>query len=201
MTWTFSRYLPSVSVNVTVGNPNPRSAILYPRWAASPVGVFVAMCTIVSPLAFVLSNAEGPATASVAGLSGCPGAGSAEPTARTPRKIEMPSARKRLIHQSRSMDCPSAKTAFQRLERRCCRLAKNVFEKCSGAGVSPAVGASRPCVFTGETPVHRRPEARATIFQTGSKADRVPASAAKRERCQNACCQYSEPSENTQACA
>ena len=37
-----------------------------------------------------------------------------------------------------------------------------------GAGVPPAFWASRPCIFAGETPVHRRPETRATIFQTRS---------------------------------
>jgi len=31
------------------------------------------------------------------------------------------------------------------------------------------LGASRPCIFAGDTPIHRRPEARATIFQTRSK--------------------------------
>ena len=39
-----------------------------------------------------------------------------------------------------------------------------------GAGVPPAFWASRPCIFAGETPVHRRPEARATIFQTRSRS-------------------------------
>ena len=42
---------------------------------------------------------------------------------------------------------------------------QNAFGKCSGAGVPPVIGASRRCVFAGETPAHRGPEARATIFQ------------------------------------
>src|ERR1041385_7862990 len=50
---------------------------------------------------------------------------------------------------------------------------KNVFDKFSGAGVSPAFGGSRPLLFTGETPVRRRPEARATIFQTRSKGSSI----------------------------
>jgi hypothetical protein len=54
---------------------------------------------------------------------------------------------------------------------------KSVFEKCSGAGVPPASGASRPCIFAGETPADRRPEARATIFQTSSKTAFVPSNA------------------------
>jgi len=37
-----------------------------------------------------------------------------------------------------------------------------------GAGVPPAFWASGPCIFAGATPVHHRPEARATIFQTRS---------------------------------
>ena len=61
----------------------------------------------------------------------------------------------------------------------CCRDAdqrasqgrtQNAFGKCSGAGVPPGIGASRRCVFAGETPAHRGPEARATIFQARSPA-------------------------------
>ena len=44
-----------------------------------------------------------------------------------------------------------------------------MFGKCSGAGVRPAFEASRPCIFVaGETAVRRRPEARATVFETRS---------------------------------
>jgi len=39
------------------------------------------------------------------------------------------------------------------------------------AGKPPAVGAFRLCILAGETPVHRRPEARATIFQTRCRSN------------------------------
>ena len=42
------------------------------------------------------------------------------------------------------------------------RCLKERVRKDSGAGVPPAIGASRPSIFAGETPGHRRPETRAT---------------------------------------
>src|SRR2546425_12660236 len=49
------------------------------------------------------------------------------------------------------------------------RPVRTSWENLSGAGVPPAFGASGPCNFAGETAVHRRPEARATIFQTSAE--------------------------------
>ena len=46
---------------------------------------------------------------------------------------------------------------------------EGVFEKCNGAGIPSDFSASDPCDFAGETPVHRRLEARATIIQTRSE--------------------------------
>src|SRR5438552_3650891 len=46
---------------------------------------------------------------------------------------------------------------------------EGVFEKRNGAAVPPDFSASDPCDFAGETPVHRRLEARVTIIQTRSE--------------------------------